>query len=416
MKKSLMRAALVACLPFCAMAVTAPALAADSKDAPKVSKAVSKPLADCKKALDAKDYPTAIAKCSEARAIPEATDYDKYLSDRFIGVAYFSTNDRPKAAEAFYNVVTNPTCPEEDRATLIGPAMSLAAEQNNNARVIELGQIAVKSPVVKPDVYGSLASAYYTANDSQNAILYANKGIDLAKQQGVIPQYGLYQILTFSYDKLKDRANEVKGFELMAGDYGKPEDWRYYLDFSLEMLPGTNKPLRQVAALHMYRLRSIVNATWQPQNYAEAADVAHALRIWGEKRDVLETAVAKGLIPKAKVAQDLAQTISDAKKDEPILPTVEKSSKDAKSLANVAEAYYGYGRYADAARTAQKAIDAGGPYAAEAKLVLAEALIKQGNEAGAKAALANFQGDPALARVAQIWNVYLNRRYTTPAQ
>ena len=81
MKKSLMRAAMVACLPFCAIALTvatAPAQAADKATAPSVSKSVAKQLGDCKKAYEAKDYATAIAKCTEAKNTPDTTDWDKY--------------------------------------------------------------------------------------------------------------------------------------------------------------------------------------------------------------------------------------------------------------------------------------------------------------------------------------------------
>ncbi len=65
MNKSLLRAALVACLPFCAIALivaTTPAQAADKADTPQGNKAVAKILNDCKKALDAKDSATDIAK------------------------------------------------------------------------------------------------------------------------------------------------------------------------------------------------------------------------------------------------------------------------------------------------------------------------------------------------------------------
>jgi hypothetical protein len=121
--------------------------------------------------------------------------------------------------------------------------------------------------------------------------------------------------------------------------------------------------------------------------------------------------IQKGVIDSKKVGPLLNQTIADARKDEPILPTVEKSAKNSKDLANVAEAYYGYARYADAARVAQKAMDAGGPNAAEARLVLAMSQVRQGNEEAAKQTLANFQGDPALARAADLWKIYLNRKY-----
>ena len=84
MKKSLMRAAMVASLPFFAMALTvatSPAQAADKADTPKVSKAVSKQLGDCKKAIDAKDYPTAMQQFKAVVALLDDPDMGGRLSD-----------------------------------------------------------------------------------------------------------------------------------------------------------------------------------------------------------------------------------------------------------------------------------------------------------------------------------------------
>jgi len=417
MKKSLLRAAAIACLPYCAMGLAlalTPAQAAEKSDkaeTPKVSKAVSKFLVDCKKGIDGKDWKAAITACEQAAAVPEATDYDKYLTQRFLAVAYLNSGDRVKAGTAFVAVVKNPATPAEDRDSLIAPAMSLASEANNNALVIELGQLAVQHNIKNPDVWNALAAAYYQNNDGPNAISYAQKGVDAASAQNKIPPYGLYQILAFSYDKAKDRPNEVKSFEQMARDYGKADDWRYLLDFSLEILPAGNKAARQIAALDIYRLRMVVNASWQGQNFLEAEDAAHAIRSWGDSRQFLQLGIQQGAINAAKVAPVMNQINSDAKKDEPILPTVEKTAKSGKDLVNVAEAYYGYARYTDATRVAQKAIDAGGATVGEAKLVLAMSQIKQGNEAAAKQTLAGFQGDPSLVRAAALWNLYLDRRY-----
>jgi len=418
MKKSFLRAAAIACLPYCAMGfalATIPAQAADKPEPPKVSKAVSKFVVDCKKGVDTKDWKAAIAACEQAEAVPEATDYDKYLIQRFLGVAYLNSGDRVKAGAAFVAVVKNPAAPPDDRDTLIAPAMSLASEANNNALVIELGQMAVKNNITNPDVWNALAAAYYQNNDGPNAVTFAQKGIDAAIAKNAVPPYGLYQILAFSYDKTKDRVNEIKSFELMARDYGKADDWRYLLDFSMEALPQAAKGSREIAALDMYRLRVVVNAAWQGQDYLVAEDAAHAIRSWGDSRQFLQLGIAAGAINQAKVGPVIAQINSDAKKDEPILPTVEKSAKNSKDLANVAEAYFGYGRYADAIRTAQKAIELGGVGVAEAKLVLAMSQAKSGDEAGAKQTLAGFQGDAALTRAAQLWTVYLNRRYGAAA-
>lgn len=419
MKKSFLRAAAIACLPFCAMAF-APVQAADKDkaDTPKVSKSVSKFLTDCKKGLDGKDWKAAIDACAQARAVPDATDYDKYLTERFIGVAYLNLSDHAHAMESFVAVVKNPASPVEDRNTLLMPAMSLASEANNNALVIELGQIAVKADLKNPEIFNALAGAYYQSNDGANAVTYAQKGIDAANAANKVPPYGLYQIQAFTADKAKDRVNEVKAFELMARDYGKPDDWRYLLDFSLETLPAGSKPARQIAALDMYRLRMIVGSSWIGQNFLEAEDSAHAIRSWGDSRQFLQLGIQQGAINAAKVAPVMNQINSDAKKDEAILATVEKSSKSAKDIVNVGEAYYGYGRYADAIRVADKVVAMGGATVGEAKLLMALAQLKQGDEAGATKTLEGFSSEPALNRAAQLINVYLTRRYgkTAPAK
>jgi hypothetical protein len=415
MNKSLLRAALVACLPFCAMALTVattPAQAADKDkpETPKVSKAVSKLLSECKKALDVKDYVTVIAKCNEARGVADLTDYDKYLIERFIGFAYYFTNDRVKAGESFAAVVKNPACPLEDRQNVIGGAIEIAAETKNSALVIELVQIAERDKVTNPDTYGPIAQFFYLNNDNANTILYAQKGVDLAAAQNKVPQYGLYQILAFAYDKLKDRPNEIKSMALMARDYGKREDWKYLLDYSLEFLPKGNKNAAEIAALDIYRLRLVVGADWSGQQYSEAADAAEGIKSFGDERTFLQMGLAKGVFNQAKIAPMIAKNAADAKRDEPTLPQIEKFAKDSKALTSVAEAYYGYGRYADAARAAQNAINAGGAYVAEAKLVLAMAQTRQGNEAAAKQTLTNFTGDAPLVRAADVWMAYLTRR------
>lgn len=418
MNKSLLRAALIACLPFGAMALTVatPVHAADkAAEAPKISKSIAKPIGECKKALEAKDYATAIAQCNDAKSKPDLTDYDNYLINRFLGVAYYQTNDRAKAGEAFVAVVKNPAAPPEDRASLLGAAIQLASEANNGELVAELAKIAVDTKATNPDIYAPIAQYYYSKNDTANTILYAQKGIDLATAEGKVPQYGLYQLLTFSYDKNKDRPNEIKGLTMMARDYGKPDDWKYLLDFSLEFLPKGNKNAAEIAALDIYRLRLLVGADWSSSNFLEAADAADAVKAFGDERTFLQMGIDKGVFNKAKVAALVAKNNADAKKDEPVLPQIEKVAKDSKALTSVAEAYYGYGRYADAARAAQNAVKAGGAYVPEAKLVLAMAQARQGDEAGAKQTLTGFTGDQALVRVADLWMTYLNRRPAAPA-
>ncbi len=420
MKSKLLRAAMVACLPFCAMAVTVatmPAMAADKSapsDEPKMSKAVTKIMIDANKAAEAKDYKTVLEKCAEAEKVPDLTDADRYYIDRFEAVAYINLNDHDKARVHFVAVAKNPVTPPSVKKFVLGPAMQLAQEVNDNAAVIELGKMAIADKTDNPDLIGMLAAAYYQTNDLANAITYAKQSIDMATSQNKIPSYATYQILAFSYDKQKDRANEIKAFGAMVRDYGKPDDWKYLIDFSIGLLPQGNKQLRELAALDIYRLGLVVKPSWSGQEYIEAEDAAHSIRSWGDAHAAIEAGINAGVLDRAKATPILNTVIANERKDKPILAAVEKSTK-GKDYINVGEAYYGYGQYADAVRVATKAIADGGATVGEAKLLLAMSQVRLGNEAAATQALANFQGDPALASAADLWNIYLTRKYDKAA-
>lgn len=423
MKKSLLRAVVVACLPFCALALTvatAPAYAAKSNsDGPKVSRAAGKPLGECQKLLDAKDYAGAIAKCNEVLQLSDLPDYDKYVTDRFLAMSYLGANDQPKAGEHFIAVVKNPACPEADRQNLVVPAMQLAGQSGNYNLVVELSQIALKGEITNPEAYRVIALAYFQINDLPNTALYAQKGIDLSNSKNVIPDYALYQLLTYSYEKQNNETSKMNGLTLMVRDYGKPSDWRIMLDINLEKLPGKDATFRKIAALDLYRLRLIVGAEWEATNFLEAADAADSVKAFGDVRTFLQLGIDKGVFTESKIAKHISVNNTAISKDKGVLDSVEKMVKDGKGLVSVAEAHYGYGDYTSAIRVSQKAIAAGGAYAAEAKLVQAMAQIKLGQEAEAKQTLANFSGSPSLAVVANLINVYLDRRYgktTAPAQ
>jgi hypothetical protein len=415
MKKSLMRAVMVACLPLCAMGVavvTTPAVAAEKVKTPSVSKSISTLISDAKKAGDKKDYQTIIAKCTEALAVPDLTDYDKYAIHRYLGIAYFNVNEHVKAKESLALVILNPATPPEDRKSLITAAVGLAAENNDSPLVIKLGQVAIEQNIASSEVLTTLAIAYYKVDDYPNTVATAQKGIDAAKAEGKLPQYNIYQVQAFSYDKLKDRATSLKVFELMARDYGNPDDWRNVIDLTLEQIALSPKgSMREIAALDLYRLRMTVNATWDAQNYLAMADAAGQLRSWGDAQQALKAGIAKGVLPQAKYGPALNQVNADAKKDEPSLPQLEKLLKNGKEVMNVAEAYYGYGSYADAARLAQKVMGMGGATATQARLLLAMSQAKMGDETAAAQTLANFSGDAALSKAAHLWNIYLQRTY-----
>ena len=420
MKKSLLRAAFVACLPFCAtglaVVMTVPAVAAEKAELPKLSKSFSKFVDEAKAANSAKDWQTVIAKCKEAQAAPDLTNYETYLINRFLSVAYFGLNDHANARIALAAVLKNPETPLADRKFLVGPAIGLSAEVNDNAGVIEFGKMAIQDNAATLDNLSTLAVAYYNMNDFPNTLSTTQSGIDAAAKEGKVPPYNLYQVTAFTYDKQKNTQAETKEFLAMARDYGKPDDWKAALDLSLALLPAGGKgSMSGIATLDIYRLRAITEAGWVAQNYNEMAEAASELGSWGDAKWALETGLAKGVLTRAKVGQFLNEVTANAKKDEAGLPTVEKLAGTGKASVSAAEGYYGYGRFADAARAAQKAIGLGGPTLGEAKLLLGMCQVRQGDETSAAQTLTDISGDPSIVRAADLWTAWVTRKKAPPA-
>jgi hypothetical protein len=419
MMKSLLRAALLALLPFCmigSVVVTAPAAAAEKPDAPKISKSISKLVDAIQKANTAKDWPTVIAKCKEAQAVPDLTDYDRYIIDRFLGIAYINMGDHVSATVSVAAAITNPAIPPEDRKLLLRPGLALENEAGNYPKVLELGNLAIQDGIADDTVYGEMSAASFNLKDYPRAMDYAKKSIELATTAGKLPVYTVYQVLVISQDQTKDRKSAIKTLEAMANLYGKPDDWANLLDFSMESLPPGNKA---AAALSFYRLRLTVGAKSEGPDYLAMVDAAQFLRSPGDVKRAVEAALASGALSQAKGTPLLNRANAEARQDELILTQVEKAaakSPSAKEDAALAESYFGYGRYADVVRVAQRAIGKGGAGAIEARLLLGLAQAMTGDDAAAAQTLDSVTGDGALQRAAQIWKLYVTRKYgRTPA-
>ncbi|MDE2182862.1 MAG: hypothetical protein KGJ78_07555 [Alphaproteobacteria bacterium] len=415
MKKNLLRATLVAGLSMFAVTATVttqPAYAADEK--PHISKSISSLMSDAQKALKDKDYATAIAKCKQAQATSDLSDYDHFMIDYFLGFAYFNSGDRASAGAAYADAAKIPGMPADDHRSVVHNALLLAADQNNYPRVVEVGQVADKDNTLDSTTAGQLAIAYYNLKDGANAAVYAQKSIDFATAAGKMPERAAYEVLVFTqYDK-KDMTAVTKTFETMCNYYGNQDDWGHLLDLELAALSTATKTYREIAALDIYRLRLLTNATTSGDDYTTMADVATSVRSWGDAKQALEAGVAQGKLQESKVGAQLKKVSADAARDEPIMAQAEAAAAKQKSVdedLSVGEAYYGYGRYADAARVAQRAIGKGGPRVAEARLLLGMSQVRMGDDATAAQTLASVDVDPAMDRVAHIWSLYATRKY-----
>jgi hypothetical protein len=417
MKKSLMCAALIAGLAICVgetVVVTTPVAAAD--EGQKVSKSIAKTLSEAQKALEAKDWATAIAKCKEAQSAPDLKDFDKYIINRFLGMAYLSSGDTKDATTAIEAAADSPALPEGDRQSVLRAAIGLANEATDYPNVIKYGEMAEKANAVDDSIAATMAIAYFNSNDTTNAVKYAQRALDLYKAAGKTPERSIYQVIVMSQNRNKDYAGEAKTFEKMVVDYGNPEDWGHLIDLSMVSLSTANKAYRNIAALDMYRLSMTVGATAAAEDYMAMADAAQSINSSGDVENALRTGIAKGKLSEAKVAGELRKAELDSKRDQAVLAQAEAAAAknpSGKEDMSVAEDYYGYGRYADAARVAQRAAAKGGATASEARLLLGMSQAMQGDNTTAVQTLAGVDGDPSMMNAAHLWSLYASRKYGT---
>jgi len=419
MKKKLVRAALVAGLTvlFASAAFTVTSAAADDSAKPKISKSLSKPLSDAQKAFTAKDWPTMIANMKLAQAVADQTDYDKYIVNYYSGLAYYNSGDKAQATDFFVAAAESTAAPPEDRATALHIAIDLENQAKNYPKEIELGLMAEKAGALNSPAAAELAVAYYNTADYVNAKLYAQKSIDADAAAGKLGDRAAYQVVLMSQNRQKDVPGELATLGLMSKDFGDPEDWGNYIDVSLGTLPTL--PSREISALYFYRLRLTVGAKTRADDYLLMCELSLGLRFPGEAQRSVQAGIKAGVIEQTqpKVAACMNKANAAVRTDEPALAAADAAaakSPNATGDLSVAEDYYGYGRYADSVRVAQRAIGKGGPKAAEAQLLVGVVQAVQGDAAAAQS-LAAVRGDAGLEKVAAAWTLYVTRKYGQPA-
>jgi hypothetical protein len=414
MRKSFVRTVFAASLMAgAALISTSPGFAADQ---PKVSAAVGKPLSEAAKAMKANDFATALAKTKEAEAASTHAPFDDYTIQQFYGNIYIGTKDYKSAERAFEAMASSPALPPTDKVNVLSTVIQLAVNNNNWAAVTQYaGQLQAIGPL--PDnVVEPVAVAYYNSGATDKALVLAKQGIATAQAAGKQPPQSLMDIVTRSQLKSNDTAGAQKTLEGLAQNYGEPNDWAQLIDLSF----GTLKNLTDVQALYLYRLRVITNATTSLDDYAIMANITTKAGYPGETVAFLQHGMSAGVVKAGdKAGSQLSLARSKQAEDERSLPAFAKAAEAKKTGdfdVKLAEAYYGYARYAEAEAAATRAIAKGGMKdSGEAQMVLGMSLAGEGKNTEAAAAFAKVDGSANNQAIAHLWTLYAERKYgSTP--
>jgi hypothetical protein len=412
MRKSFVRSVFAATL-MAGAAFATPGLAADKdKDQAKVSPAVGKPLSEAAKALKANDFATALAKTKEAEAASTHVPFDDYTIQQFYGNIYIGQKDYKSAETSFEALAASPALPATDKAGIITTVIQLAVNNSDWKVVTQYAdQLQALGPL--PDsVLEPVAVAYYNNGALDKALALAKQGIASAQAAGKAPPQSLMDIVTRSQLKSNDTAGAQKTLEGLAQNYGEPNDWAQLIDLSF----GTLRNLNDLQALYLYRLRIITNATTPLDDYSIMANITTKAGYPGETVAILNHGMTAGVVKAGdKAGAQLGSARAKQAEDEKSLPAFAKAAEARKSGdfdVKLAEAYYGYARYAEAEAAALRAISKGGMKdPGEAQMVLGMVLIGEGKNAEASAAFAKAGGGANMQAIAHLWTLYAERKY-----
>jgi tetratricopeptide (TPR) repeat protein len=165
--------------------------------------------------------------------------------------------------------------------------------------------------------------------------------------------------------------------------------------------------------LDLYRLVRAAGAMRSERDFILLADAAGEVRAIGEVKAVLDEGLSRNLITaNAAYARERLAAINPRIQADRASLTTERAAavagRDGAAVLRLAESYYGYGEYGQAAELYRAALQKGGVDANLVNLRLGEALALAGQRGPAEAAFRQVSGPRG--DIAQYWLLWLSSR------
>ena len=399
------------------MGVTTVAVAADDK--PKVSKNAAKPLKAAQDAMEAKNYPEALAKLKEAEGVSGLTPYDKHLLNEMYGFTYVRTSQYPEAAKALEESLNDGFMDPAEQPQRVKALAQVNYQIKNYDKAIEFGERSIKDGTADDDMYTLVSQAYYIKGDYKGTLKFVDSYVDSQIKAGKTPKEQPLQLIMSSCVKLQDQACTTSALERMVQYYPKPEYWQNIMYTLLQsQTTGQDKGL-----LNVYRLASEVDALKRSEDYVEMAQLAIEQGSPGEAVRILEKGQSKGVFSEQRDKDRATRLLESAKKqaaaDQASLAKLEKdvaASKTGDKDVSLGLAYLSYEQYPKAIEALNRGLTKGGVRnEGEARLLLGIAQLKSGNKGEAAKTFEQVKGNATLERLATLWTLHAKQAPTQTA-
>ena len=376
-----------------------------------VSKELGKPLKAAQDAITAKKFPEAVARLKEADASPKKTPWDQHVINELGAYAYARTGNSAEAEKANEALLTDGFTSQAQMPARVKAVATAAFQAKNYDKALDYANRAVKGGFADDDIKVVIAESYYSKGDYKSTEKFLQPLVDADIKAGKTPKDAQLQIIMSSCDRLENNECSTKALERLVTYYPKPDYWKGLL-YGLRKDHALTQSDRN--KLELFRLMSEVDVLQQGDDYTEMAQIALDQGTPGTAQHILEKGFQKGVFADQRSKDKNTRLLGAANKaaaaDQAKLPTTEKDADAAptgdKNVA-LGVAYLGYEQYDKAAALLSKGLAKGGvTNEAEARLLLGISQLKAGHNEEAAKSLHAVKGDPALERLANLWNLH----------
>jgi hypothetical protein len=366
---------------------------------PKISRESSKAIQQLQKDISDKNTAAIAADIVAANAAAKNGD-DRYIIGILQLKAAAQAKDNAGIAAGIEAILASGSATQDEKFPLYLNLAQTYSSMNQDARAAQAYNQALQLNPASVDATAGLAEAKVSAGQAAEGLALLEKGIALQSAGGGhAPEKWYTRALQIAYKAKLPQAMEISREWIAA--YPTSEAWTNALAVYQNL-----QQLDDAQTLDLLRLKRATGSL-APADYFTYGDVAVRQGYSGEAAAVLDEGFAANKIKRSDPSFSQLYSLASGKSkgDKASLAAAPSASAAASQLTGTGDAWFGYGDYAKAADFYRAALAKGGD-SNRNNLHLGMALARQGDKAGAAAALAKVTG-PA-AELAKFWQVYAN--------
>ena len=359
-------------------------------------------------ALNAGQAENAITLAQQALSMPGITALEKPVIQRTLAIAALQAKNFPLAVltlEAMLQEMPEGT-PAAQKIPLIEALLSASEQAQDLTKLVNWARIYFKLDGGNPSVRPVLIQSLIKLNRHEEVIQEVKEKIRLDEASKVKTSQSDLRIMALSQRQIKDDAGYNSTLKMLLQNYPSKAYWAE----SIARL-GRQANFNARFELDLYRMLQVTGNMEDAGEYVDMASLALNVGLPAEAARVVELAFASGKMGQGSAAvnhQKLRQQIQvRLAEDDKALPGIEKSAKDANTLASLAEVYAAKQNWSQANAFFGRALAMGGlRREAETRLHAGIVLFKLGQKAEAAKMWDSVQGDATAVEFAQLWKIW----------